>query len=280
MKKIITISLITSIIVGSLVGCTTKNDKTSESNTSSEISSEISSEESTKTDEGNKFYKDEIISINVEGKNININCSDAYTCSLQEFNEELIENKENFLFEVKKSGYGYIDILVTSDEINKLYDISVDIDDNLNVDLSNVYVIDNNETSNPETPDVSDDLLDIINNIYENTDKELFPEVMTTNCDTAELLYNVGTDNLEGFEEGAVSDPMMSSIAYSLVVLRFDTKENAEKACPIIKENAPINKWVCVSADEVDVRVVKDNYVILIMGGKDTVEAVRNIEIN
>lgn len=277
-KKIITTGLITCMIIGCLTGC--KTNESTENSISSETSSEIHTENTTQENDKNKYYEDELIKINIEGKNINIHCLEDYNYSLQEFNEELITQKENFSFEVKKSGYGYIDILVTSDEVNKLYDIAIDIDNNLNLDLTNVYVIDNNEVANPEIPNVSEDLLDIVNTIYDNIDKDLHPEVMNTSLTTAELLYNVGVDELSGFEEGVVSDPMISSIAYSLVVLRFDTKENAQNACPLIKENAPINKWVCVTAEDVDVRVVKDNYVILIMSSKDTVDAVKNVEIN
>lgn len=89
-------------------------------------------------------------------------------------------------------------------------------------------------------------------------------DVDLTNAD--DMSYVLGVSELEGLQKGVVSEPMMSSIAYSLVVLEFDTNENATLACETLETNAPIGKWVCVEPETVVTKVVEDKYVYFFMG--------------
>lgn len=126
-----------------------------------------------------------------------------------------------------------------------------------------------------------DDIDEMIETIYSTIPEELMPMSLQSSAlptnDEATCEYVLGVGSLDGLEYAGVSEPMMTSSAYSLVVLKFDTNENAEKAVPILKENAPINKWICVQADAVGVNVVKDTYVVFVMGSVETVNEIENV---
>ena len=57
------------------------------------------------------------------------------------------------------------------------------------------------------------------------------------------------------FKEGLASEPIMSSVAHSVVLIRLNSASDAEKAKKEIKEKVDPNKWVCVSVDEENVYV-------------------------
>ena len=65
---------------------------------------------------------------------------------------------------------------------------------------------------------------------------------------------------------------MISSIAYQCVLLRV-SPDDVENVKTMLKENADVNKWVCVSAETVLVENVGD-VVLFIMCDKDTAYAV------
>ena len=64
---------------------------------------------------------------------------------------------------------------------------------------------------------------------------------------------------------------MMSSIAYSVVLVRMKDGANIEDAKTKIKENVNPRKWMCVEVPEEDVIVKnKGNLIILIMVADET----------
>ena len=65
---------------------------------------------------------------------------------------------------------------------------------------------------------------------------------------------------------------MMSSIAYQCVLLRV-APEDVEEVKTVLKENADVNKWVCVSAETVLVENVGD-VVLFIMSDQEAAYAV------
>ena len=93
-------------------------------------------------------------------------------------------------------------------------------------------------------------------------------------------IYALGVASLKGLEYAAISDPAMTSIAYSLAILKFDTNDNAQNAIEILKDNAPMNKWVCVVADDVSARVVNDTYVIFTMGSQEAVSEIDAVDFS
>ena len=84
------------------------------------------------------------------------------------------------------------------------------------------------------------------------------------------IAYYIGTDEIE-YEEILASEPMMSSIAYSVVLVRMKDGADIEAAKTAIKENVNPAKWMCVEVpkDKVIVKS-KGNLIILIMVADDT----------
>lgn len=82
--------------------------------------------------------------------------------------------------------------------------------------------------------------------------------------------YYIGTTDIE-YEEIYVTEPMMGSIAHSVVLVRMKDGANIEDAKTKIKENVNPRKWVCVGVEEEDVIVKnKGNLIILIMVEDET----------
>lgn len=79
------------------------------------------------------------------------------------------------------------------------------------------------------------------------------------------IVYFIGADDIP-FSEGVVSESMIGSLPYSLVMLRMEADSDIESAKTKIKNGVDPQKWICVGVDPSD--VVVDNIgdlVILIM---------------
>ena len=79
------------------------------------------------------------------------------------------------------------------------------------------------------------------------------------------VAYYIGTTDIE-YEEILVSEPMMGSIAHSVVLVRMKDGADIEGAKEQILQNVNPRKWVCVWVEEEDVIVKnKGDLIILIM---------------
>lgn len=74
-------------------------------------------------------------------------------------------------------------------------------------------------------------------------------------------------DYVEG-AEGYVSEPMMGSIAHSVVLVRLPEGADANAFAAKVKANADPRKWICVEAETVEVKT-KGNLVLLVMSTKE-----------
>jgi len=82
--------------------------------------------------------------------------------------------------------------------------------------------------------------------------------------------YYIGTKDID-YEEIYVREPMMGSIAHSVVLVRMKDGADIEDAKTKIKENVDPRKWICVEVPEEDVIVKnKGNLIILIMVADET----------
>ncbi len=125
---------------------------------------------------------------------------------------------------------------------------------------------------NQKTLDMS--LEDVITNVYEGFNEDELPALTNTEVTEENEEYYLGTDAID-FKEAIASEPMMSSIAFSVVVLRVGDNVDIEEAKEQIKENANPAKWVCVEAEKVIVDS-KDDVIILIMTSEDTADKILN----
>lgn len=84
------------------------------------------------------------------------------------------------------------------------------------------------------------------------------------------LEYYIGTTDIE-YEEIYVTEPAMSSIAHSTVLIRMKDGADIEAAKTKIKDNVNPRKWLCVEVTEDEVIVKnKGNLIILIMVANET----------
>ena len=127
-------------------------------------------------------------------------------------------------------------------------------------------------TKQGSTDKLTGNLSDIMAGIYENADlSDDFREGLEF-FETFELTEDMetsifGTDEIN-YTEGVVSMPMMSSIAYQCVLLRV-AAEDVDTVKQQIKDNADVNKWVCVSAETMLIES-RGDVIFFVMGENDT----------
>ena len=82
--------------------------------------------------------------------------------------------------------------------------------------------------------------------------------------------YAIGKSEVD-YKEIVYSEPPMTSIAYSVVLIRMEDGADIEAAKTKIKEGANPRKWMCVEVAKEDVIVKsKGNLIILIMVENET----------
>lgn len=119
-------------------------------------------------------------------------------------------------------------------------------------------------------------------------------DIMDTLYETADLSedFRAGMDSFETYEitdelemsilgteeitylEGVASIPMISPNAYQCVLLRVD-EGDVETVKQQLKDNADLNKWICVSAETMLIES-RDNVIFFVMGDQDTVYALNS----
>ena len=114
---------------------------------------------------------------------------------------------------------------------------------------------------------------EIVDKIYAGAPEDLeYPMMLTTSELTEDnSVYMTGVERSE-YKEGAVSESMVGSIAYSMVVLRANDAEGAQALADSVKEKVDPRKWICVEAETVNTAVIGD-VVFMVMADQATVDA-------
>lgn len=111
-------------------------------------------------------------------------------------------------------------------------------------------------------------LEDMMTKVYEGIAEDKLPNLSNIPVTKDVATGFLGTDTLD-FKEALASEPMMSSIAHSVVLVRMNDGADIEKAKTEIKEKVDPRKWICVEVDPNNVIVdSKDNVIILIMSNE------------
>jgi hypothetical protein len=128
----------------------------------------------------------------------------------------------------------------------------------------------------PKEKNIEGTLDEILTKIYADIKKDELPKLETINVleraeDMTDEDYSyriqsfIGSDKIK-YKEVLASEPNMSSIAYSVVLVRMEKDADIEKAKTEIKENVNPRKWFCVGVEKEDVIVKnKGDLIILIM---------------
>lgn len=131
--------------------------------------------------------------------------------------------------------------------------------------------INNNNQSKTEIKlNNEEDLQNLMTKIYENVAVEL-PRLSTNIIDVNDsnaLKYNTGLDSNEGIEAVVVSEPLMSSQAYSFVLVKVKEGTNVENIKQQMFDNIDTRKWICVEAEKV-YATDSQNVVALIMSNEE-----------
>lgn len=119
-------------------------------------------------------------------------------------------------------------------------------------------------------------LLEIVDELYKGYSEEDLPALETnelTDPETFEWITFI--PYVDGYE-AVCSEPMMSSIAHSVVLVRVPDGTDVESVRSAIEANLNPAKWVCVEAEKTAV-IAHNNTILLIMS---TVERVDTISAN
>lgn len=98
----------------------------------------------------------------------------------------------------------------------------------------------------------AEDLSALINKVYEGLENPL-RSLNTTIIDVADnnsVKYVTGLENGNDLEFVAVSEPMMSSQAYSFILVKVKDGVDANSVAKSMSEQVDTRKWICVSAEK------------------------------
>lgn len=129
-----------------------------------------------------------------------------------------------------------------------------------------------------ETDTLTGNLSDMMDTLYETADLSEDFRAGMDSFETYELtedldLSILGTEEID-YLEGVVSIPMIMPNAYQCVLLRVN-EDDVETVKQQLKDNADLNKWICVSAETMLIES-RDNVIFFVMGDQDTVYALNS----
>ena len=133
----------------------------------------------------------------------------------------------------------------------------------------------NTKTASKLNVSSAEDLTTLVDKIYKGVTMQM-PNVATQEIDITDadmVQYITGLENGNDLEYAVVSEPMMSSQAYSLVLVKVKNGVNATDVAKTMKDNIDTRKWICVSAEKVYATTSGD-VVCLVMANADTAKAV------
>ena len=126
-----------------------------------------------------------------------------------------------------------------------------------------------------EDKNLEGEIPDLIKTVIENADiNEDFKGMLTSATQTMEItdefkVHALGADTYE-FVEGYFCEPMMSSQAFSLVMLRAKDAASAATLAEEIKTTVDPVKWVCVSVPEEDVQTATIGDMVFLIMAEDS----------
>jgi hypothetical protein len=143
---------------------------------------------------------------------------------------------------------------------------------------NNVKVEDEKNNVSGEGLNIKDvtELTSFVDKVYEGL--ELFPSIasMELMLDDAETVtYETGLSSTDKIDAVVVSAPMISSQAYSMILVKVKDGVDADSVAKEMSENINPNKWICVSAEKI-YATSSGNVAFLVMTNADMAEDVYN----
>lgn len=132
----------------------------------------------------------------------------------------------------------------------------------------------NQDDKKDENKNLEGSLEDILKKIYDTAKvSDNFKAFMKDGLETKEvtsdkIAYYLGKEDLQ-FDSATASEPLMTTSAYSLVLVRAKKDADIEQMKKDIKENVDPRKWICVGVDEKNVIVDNIGDVIILIMSND-----------
>ena len=132
-----------------------------------------------------------------------------------------------------------------------------------------------NAGSNADAPKLEGTMEELVNKIIEAQPVEFMGGTMPVDlADTSEdglwMVKNfTGLDSAEKITEAAAFEPMMGSMAFSMVLVRVTEGADSKAVAESMKSGIDTRKWICVEADDLKVAGFGD-VVMLIMVNSDS----------
>ena len=111
----------------------------------------------------------------------------------------------------------------------------------------------NGKTNLPQVAS-NEDLVDLVDKVYENSTVELYDTITSMPIDLTDetsVKSFTGLEDGSNFELLSVSEPMINAIPYSLVIGKVKEGINANELAKEMSESIDQRKWICVSAEKV-----------------------------
>ena len=117
----------------------------------------------------------------------------------------------------------------------------------------------------------AEDLTTLVNKIYDGISIEM-PMLQTMpleSTDTDMVKIFTGLDSSENIEYVVASEPMMSSQAYSMVLVKAKDGADVDEMAKSMNEDIDERKWICVTAEKI-YTATSGNVICLVMSNADT----------
>lgn len=111
---------------------------------------------------------------------------------------------------------------------------------------------------------IEGDLDTIMSKLYEGIDSDNLSDLENIEVDSENQDYYIGDVSFK-YDSALASEPVMSSVAHSVVLIRVKDTKDIEKYKGEIKEKVDPEKWVCVSVDKKNVYVESIGDLILLV---------------
>lgn len=99
----------------------------------------------------------------------------------------------------------------------------------------------------------------LVNKIYESKMPEFALMTMPVDLADAEMVaWQTGINDPALLKEAVISESMMGSQAYSMVMVRVNDAAKAEEVAQMMLDNIDPRKWICVAADDIDAAIYGD----------------------
>lgn len=141
--------------------------------------------------------------------------------------------------------------------------------------LAAVFMVNSKQKTNLAPVNSSEELSTLVDKIYEEINIEL-PMVQSQEMDVTQadmVAYVTGLEDGTKLEYLVVSEPLMTSQPYSLVLAKVKSGVDANQIAKEMSEKVDMAKWICVEAEKL-YATSSGNIVCLVMSSEDTATAI------